>query len=260
MQVHEVASQGEADAEAGPVVVEGGAGLDEGFEDGAERFGLDAEAVVLDLEEEVVAVALGPDADRACGLGEFDGVLEQAVDGLLEADGVGLEREGVGGIEGDVASLGLVGEGGDGGAGQGGEVGGLGSEYELAGVEAGDVEEVVEQVVEDVELAGDGFLHFEEEAWVVGAVARGGGHFEWGPGGFGAHGRGERGTRRAGRGTERRWGFESSEGGQVGGLVFPDGVGNAEVGEASRFAGGSRGQEDLLGRVGGEVERGKVRL
>ena len=80
VQFHEVAHQGQADAETVPV----GTRLAEHREDLAQHVRVDADAVVLHHDPRLRAAALGPQADAAVVVGELAGVVEQRGDHLGE--------------------------------------------------------------------------------------------------------------------------------------------------------------------------------
>ena len=141
----DAAADGEAEAGA---FVEGLAGdLDEGFENGFEMFGGDADAGVGDAEAEDSGRASGGEADGT-GLGELDGVAEEIEEDLAEAFFVGDDGIGQGriGQEREFDGLG-AGAGSDhvGDALEEGEEAEFGGgDFEFAGLDFGDVEDVVD--------------------------------------------------------------------------------------------------------------------
>ncbi len=176
-ELHELACDGEAEAGAAVGAWGGGVGLGIGLEEAAEGFGGDADAGVLAGDgKDLGAVGVGgrgggeggEETDVAVA-GELDGVGGEIGEDLLEAEGIADEVGCVGGeaLDGPCEAL-VVGERGEEAVEvveEGVGVEGLGVEDELAGVDLGEVEGVVDEVGEGAAGGGEAL---DEGAGLVG--------------------------------------------------------------------------------------------
>ena len=149
MRFDDVLDEAEPDAGALGFAAQFVAEAVEAFEDPLVLGGRDAGAFVCDGEAPALrAVICQGHRDNALVGAEFQGVVEQVDDGLLDGGGIDFRHLGKGGAfeaEGDAARGGAGSEEGDGVAEQGGEVGFLELIGFTAGFDAGEVEEAPTQ-------------------------------------------------------------------------------------------------------------------
>jgi hypothetical protein len=295
----DVLDDGEADADAGGLAAEFGAATVEGLENAGAVFGGDAGAVVGDGEGQGGwggAEATG-DEDVGMGGGMLDGIVDEVDEGLLDGFAVedGFEGGDGGGrieFEGDLAVVGVGAHEGEGVVEEGGEVGGLEGVLFAALVDAGEVEDVLDETREaaafltDEAVVGVAFggvgdavaleaLGEEADGGDGGAEFMGGGRDEIGAEfveaeltGEGAMGGEEAKTGHGGRGEDEGAEPEGSatlageEGGGVGEVdrdADPGGVGG--VGGRVRGAGGEDGGWGRMEGAPGDFDRGcEIRL
>src|SRR6202042_2909602 len=149
---------GDRQAEAGAVAVAGRVAAVEGVEDALVLARRDALAGVGDLDLHLRRPALRPHRDAAVGGGVADRVLDQVVEDALHLLRVGLGDDFVVGQLGgevDAALLGRGAEGGDGVADQVTELDPAHRPGDVAGLDPGELEEVVDQVAEDGDVGAD---------------------------------------------------------------------------------------------------------
>ena len=91
VHLHELADQGQADAQPPLRSVERAIDLDEQVEDAGDHLGADADPVVADAEDDLVGLACHLQADAAAFLGVLRGVVEQVGEHLGEPDQVGVD-------------------------------------------------------------------------------------------------------------------------------------------------------------------------
>jgi hypothetical protein len=151
-QLAQAAADGEAEAGAAEAAGGGVVDLGEGVEHGLELVGGDADAGVGDADGDLVApggrLVAGGEGDRAAE-GELVGVAEDVEEDLLQAQGVGVDhRAGQLGVEVELVAGGAHGgaEGGREVAEEDAEVDGLGADLEASGLDAGEVEDVLDEV------------------------------------------------------------------------------------------------------------------
>jgi hypothetical protein len=96
VQLHELLDQRQADAEPPRRVLRALLGLREHLEDAVELRGRDPDAVVVDRQACLVAVARELDAHAAAGIRELARVVEQVAEHLCEALAVPVQDEGAG--------------------------------------------------------------------------------------------------------------------------------------------------------------------
>ena len=165
VEFHELLGDGESETEAAEATAGGGVGLTEAVEDVGEEFGFDAAAGVDDLNFGGGGTAAEDDVDRTALGGELDGVGEEVPDDLLDAVGIAGDFTG-GGVEvGDDFYLFCVGGGlddFDGGGDDFDELAGEDFEAEFSGDDAGDVEDVFDELGLGFGAAVDGFDAFVE--------------------------------------------------------------------------------------------------
>jgi hypothetical protein len=169
---------GEAEAEAAVASGDKVASLFEGVEEAVELVGLDADAGVLDVEEERrlgvgVGGVGGADVDATVLGGEFGGIFDEVPEHLLEAGVVG-EDVVVRGVEVEVELLvfgvNFGAEDFDDGADGGVDVDGFEHELEFALGDAGEVEEVVNKAGLELDVSADDLDIGEEGGWKVGGA------------------------------------------------------------------------------------------
>lgn len=150
--VHEVCEafdDGQAESGAGVASVEPGFDLDEGMEQQGEFFRGDSDACIGDGDGDGIRGGVDVEGDPASGGGELDGVGKEVGEDLLEAEGISENEKGrgVGGnLELDAFFLGCVTEETDAGIDDVQDGTGLDLDTNNAGFEAGELEDVVDEL------------------------------------------------------------------------------------------------------------------
>jgi hypothetical protein len=93
VQLDEALHHGQTDAKAPARPIDGGVELGEQLEDVGQHLGRDALAGVANAEHGLIAVASEGDLDLTTRRGVDGGIVQQVDDHLLETDGVGIDGE-----------------------------------------------------------------------------------------------------------------------------------------------------------------------
>ena len=159
VHLDELLDDGEPQAQAAVPPRRAGVGLAEAVEDVREELGLDAHAGVDDADLDVRVDPLQEHLHLAALGRELHGVGEQVPDDLLEpgevaGDGAGERIEHL--VDADALGVGRRHDGGEGGLDDLGELQPLDVEAEVAGDDAGDVEQVLDELGLDLGVPLDG--------------------------------------------------------------------------------------------------------
>jgi hypothetical protein len=158
VELHDVFDDGEAESGAAGFAGAGFIEAIEPFEDALQGIGREAGAVVLDLDVDGLGVGFGGGDGDVSGLAAvLDGVVDQVEEHLLKPVGIGSDAELRGDVvlQGDGAFTGADFEVGDDPVDDGLELDGFDIHDDLTGLEAGDGEEIFDEVGEAVGVSLD---------------------------------------------------------------------------------------------------------